>query len=537
MKNRPYHRSALRRITAGLAACLLLSAPLAAKPLKVFILAGQSNMTGMAKTRTLEHVKMFPETAKQFEAVFTEDGSPVVLDEVYVSCWPKGDVAAMGPLAPRFGAGVGEADDSFGPEYGFGIYLHLALQEPILIIKTAQGGQNLYDDFRPPSAGEWTPTAGHPDLAPGPKPVPLPETVDLPDGYLPSEEVAEEAGRNTGKFLGIVGGLRGIPMEAVNGIHPIYLVSRHGKEKELPGEPFRVGDLILGVNGGGLREDPIEHWREAYQKAKAFDADWTISFTRWRDGKIETVKFDIAETIKGGRARLPEYIARVKAKAEKDKGNKYRKMVEHVKTVLENPGHYHPAYDPKVGYEIAGFVWFQGYNDLVAKGVYPSRDKPRGYEQYTWLLEHLIRDLRKDLNAPDMPVVIGVMGIGGIATDPEDPMTHFQAAQAATAMSPEFKDSVAALQTGQFWDHELADLIARSERVNRKMGELKKQEDLDGDERQAAFAAYRARHITPQEEKVLDKAVSNQGFHYYGSAKIMLGIGRGFAETWLERLR
>jgi len=93
---------------------------------------------------------------------------------------------------------------------------------------------------------------------------------------------------------------------------------------------------------------------------------------------------------------------------------------------------------------------------------------------------------------------------------------------------------VAALQTGRFWDHELVDLIAKSERVNRKMNELKIGEGLDGDERQAAFAAYRAQHITPQEELILEKAISDQAFHYYGSAKIMLGIGRGFAETMLE---
>jgi hypothetical protein len=61
-----------------------------------------------------------------------------------------------------------------------------------------------------------------------------------------------------------------------------------------------------------------------------------------------------------------------------------------------------PDYDEKAGYELAGFIWFQGWNDMI-DGVYPNRDKPRGYEQYTWLLEHLIKDVRKDLNAPDMP--------------------------------------------------------------------------------------------------------------------------------------
>ena len=530
MKKNHSTQSFRKLFAAILSACLLLSAPLAAKPLQVYILAGQSNMTGMVESRTLEHVKMVPETARHFEAVFNEDGSPVVLDEVIVSCWPKGDDEAMGPLAPRFGG----SEASFGPEYGFGIYMHQALQEPILIIKTAKGGQNLYSDFRPPSAGEWTPSAGHPDLADGPEPIPLPETLDISDHDLPAENVVEGAGRNTGKFLGITAGLRGIPLDPVDGIHPIYLVSRYGKEKDFPGEPFRVGDLILGVEGEGLGENPVQHWRQAYQKAKAFDADWKITITRWREGEVETLEFDIADTIEGGRDRLPEHLARMRAKAEKDQGNKYREMINHVRTVLEDPGQYHPAYDPAAGYEIAGFVWFQGYNDLVAKDVYPNRDKPRGYERYTWLQEHLIRDLRRDLNAPDMPVVLGVMGIGGIATDPDDPMTHFQAAQAATASRPEFQDSVAAVQAGQYWDHELVALIKKSGDIRRKRDELQRQDGLEGDALEAAYKAYRARHITPEEERILETAISDAGFHYYGSGKIMLGIGRGFAEAMLQ---
>ena len=169
------------------------------KPLKVYILAGQSNMTGMVKTSTFEHIKMDPETAKDFEALFDEDGDPVVLDEVYVSCWPKGDNEAKGPLAPRFGAGAGETNDSIGPEYPFGVYMHKALDEPVLIIKTAKGGQSLYDDFRPPSAGEWVPPAGHPEYRPRPPTGRLifagSETAPEDGGFLEGALAAAEAAR------------------------------------------------------------------------------------------------------------------------------------------------------------------------------------------------------------------------------------------------------------------------------------------------------------------------------------------------------
>ena len=67
-------------------------------PLKVYILAGQSNMTGMAGTNTFEHIKMFPDTAKEFADMFNKNGSPVVLNDVYVSCWPKGDYTLKGKI-------------------------------------------------------------------------------------------------------------------------------------------------------------------------------------------------------------------------------------------------------------------------------------------------------------------------------------------------------------------------------------------------------------------------------------------------------
>ncbi len=65
-----------------------------------------------------------------------------------------------------------------------------------------------------------------------------------------------------------------------------------------------------------------------------------------------------------------------------------------------------PEYDEKAGYELAGFVWLQGFNDLVDGQTYPNEN----YDEYSRLLSHFIRDVRKDLSAPKMPFVIGVLG-------------------------------------------------------------------------------------------------------------------------------
>jgi len=497
-------------------------------PLKVYILAGQSNMTGMVRSNTLEHVKMFPETAEEFKDLFNEDGSPVELNDVYVSQWKEKN---CGKLAPVYGGGKG--GDMFGPEYAFGVYMHKELQEPILIIKTAEGGKDINYHFRPPSADEWTPPEGHPDLVKKeevelPK-LPIPDKLDLSDDWTPEKPYALRK-----RHMGLKA-FKGAEIGKINGISPLYVLS--APRDKIKGDPFQQGDLILGVDGSGLRDDPVSHWREAFHGSKGNDGDWMIKITRWRKGKIETFDFDICDTIEGGRAKLAEYLAeQEKAGVErmKQSGGYYRDMIAHVKSVLGDIKSVYPDYDAEAGYEIAGFVWFQGWNDMINEGLYPNRDEPRGYEQYTWLLEHFIRDVRKDLDAPDMPFVIGVMGVGGISTSPESNMTHFQDAQAAPAENPEFKGTVAAVHTGKYWDHELDALNTKSHEVAGKKAELQHKDGLTGEELDKAYKEYRSRQITPEEEEILKKGVSNAGFHYLGSGKIMVGIGKGFAEAMLD---
>ncbi|MFO0957684.1 MAG: sialate O-acetylesterase [Isosphaeraceae bacterium] len=115
----------------------------------------------------------------------------------------------------------------------------------------------------------------------------------------------------------------------------------------------------------------------------------------------------------------------------------YRHMIDHARHVLADIRRVVPGYDPDRGYELAGFVWFQGFNDMIDGGAYPGRMKPGGSDQYSELLGHLIRDVRKDLEAPALPFVIGVMGIGG---EPEGKkQVYFRKAQAAPGLAAEFR--------------------------------------------------------------------------------------------------
>jgi hypothetical protein len=113
----------------------------------------------MARTRTLDYIKMFPETVKEHSDVFDEEGKPVNLDSVYVSQWMGKE---SGRIEPKYGSNV-KGQSSFGHKYGCRIYLHREQREPFLIIKTSLGGSSRSCRYRSPSSDKWTPPARHLD--------------------------------------------------------------------------------------------------------------------------------------------------------------------------------------------------------------------------------------------------------------------------------------------------------------------------------------------------------------------------------------
>lgn len=371
-------------------------------PLKVYILAGQSNMQGHAQVRTLEHLSMDPKTAPVFEEISNEDGSPKTCDGVWISSigHDGGDAERHGRLSPDYGA-AGRGP-KIGPEYTFGIYAQKRAAEPILIIKTAWGGKSLNTDFRSPSAGPYV----------------------FPESQL---QTLQEQGKD-----------------------------------------------------------------------------------------VDAIKRDRADAT----------------------GHYYRKMIDHVRYVLKDIGRIYPDYDPEAGYELAGFVWFQGWNDMVDRGTYPERGSPGGYDQYTDALTHFIRDVRKDLDAPEMPFVIGVFGAGG-PVDEYAPAQQryknihqeFRNAMAAPAALPEFKENVTAVLTEDYWDAQLGELSSRWGKINGKRRQLSQDKTLTDDQRSEMLDQFTAELYSPEELKVLQVGKSNAEYHYLGSGKVMALIGKAFADA------
>ena len=120
-------------------------------------------------------------------------------------------------------------------------------------------------------------------------------------------------------------------------------------------------------------------------------------------------------------------------------GPYYTKMLEEIRTALANLKTEFPKYDGR-GYELAGFVWYQGWND----GVDPKNAVPE-YEQN---LVNLIKDVRKDLKAPNLPVVIGELT--GPWVEAPGEWATLRKAQAAAAARPEFKGNVLFVETHDF---------------------------------------------------------------------------------------
>ena len=237
---------------------------------------------------------------------------------------------------------------------------------------------------------------------------------------------------------------------------------------------------------------------------------------------------------------IPKDMPQWLAEKERDTGHYYRLMLGHIKRVLSEPGRVCPRYQPEQGFELAGFVWLQGWNDLVDSHTYPALGKPGRFDLYTDLLATLIRDLRHDLDAPSLPFVIGVLGVGGNGAPPDT--VEFRRAMAAPALLPEFKANVFAVQTAPFWAEELGAIEKKRDAVRQMAFYLEsKHRDhpnasgtMTPEQKRAHLARFESDLITPAEAALWTRGASNAGYHYLGCAKTFALMGRAFAETLLK---
>jgi len=119
-------------------------------------------------------------------------------------------------------------------------------------------------------------------------------------------------------------------------------------------------------------------------------------------------------------------------------GPYYKKMIAEVEEGLAKMGEDFPQLKGEK-YELAGFVWFQGWNDMYDETARTE------YEQN---LVNLIKDVRSHFKTPNLPAVIGELGNGGPKAGAN--MIAIREAQKAAAERPEFKGSVTFVSTTAF---------------------------------------------------------------------------------------
>lgn len=136
-------------MAATLCLCAVLCSDAAAeKIVKVFILAGQSNMEGKGLAAHLDTYKDDP-VIKPWYGIVKDGDKWAERDDVFITYPSKSGGAKHGPLTAGYGT---KGENSIGPEFGFGHAVGEAYEEPVLIIKVAWGGKSVYQPFRPPSA-------------------------------------------------------------------------------------------------------------------------------------------------------------------------------------------------------------------------------------------------------------------------------------------------------------------------------------------------------------------------------------------------
>jgi Bacterial TSP3 repeat len=116
------------------------------KPVKVYIMSGQSNMVGFGQIAgtgpgTLQTMTA---TEKKFPNLVTSGGTWTTRKDVKY----QGVISdvAKGDLKPDV------AGDKYGPELGFGYVMGWHHDEPVLLIKASQGNRGLMWDFLPPGS-------------------------------------------------------------------------------------------------------------------------------------------------------------------------------------------------------------------------------------------------------------------------------------------------------------------------------------------------------------------------------------------------
>lgn len=146
----------LRYLSVAAVTATMIMTARAEPPVKVYVLAGQSNMQGKGaiegeESNSLRYL-LKNDPKKKFQSLVDENGEWREREDVWIhyDLYPFRELR-FGRLSPGYGASSGQ----IGPEFGFGHAMGDAVEAKVLLIKAAWGGKSLGHNFLPPSVGKY----------------------------------------------------------------------------------------------------------------------------------------------------------------------------------------------------------------------------------------------------------------------------------------------------------------------------------------------------------------------------------------------
>lgn len=200
---------------------------------------------------------------------------------------------------------------------------------------------------------------------------------------------------------------------------------------------------LLGPDGEWIEHDRV--WVQFFERIGPLRPGFGARKDRigpelgfgWRIAEHEPGPVLLLKVAQGGKSLAVDFRP---PSAGGEVGPWYRRLVDEARRCLAEDGGGIPEL-ADLEPELAGVAWHHGWNDRIDQAF---------NDAYEHNLCCLIRDLRRDLDAPELPVVIAETGMCG----PEE--SHPRAlslmrAQAAVAAREEFRGTVSFVGTRSFW--------------------------------------------------------------------------------------
>lgn len=234
-------------------------------------------------------------------------------------------------------------------------------------------------------------------------------------------------------------------------------------------------------------EDNQKRYEEAVKNFPEAEKKYALDLAAYKE-KMKTADEQTKKKLK--EPRKPKLPRKPNPFAMDNAGYFWREMVAHINEVLADPGKHHPDYDAGAGYEIAGFVWFQGFNDQF---------NPEYWGNYTENMRMFINDIREEVKSPKMPFVIGVLGTP--MTKEKVDENEVSKAQRKAAQFPEFAGNVRAVESYTQYSHFSNEVFQKG---------------------------------WPAHYHEWNTVGSDRPYHYLGSGAFFVRLGNSFAENMAE---